>query len=168
VAGGEGTAAERNRAVALAAVEEALGRSVDPAPMEGVALPGRLQVRGERPLEVWDGAHNPAGMDRLAAEVGAVVGDRRVVAVFSALADKDVAAMVRTLRGVAEQVIATTSSNSRAMTARDLAELTGGDAVDDPREALAEARRRAGDGGAVLVCGSLYLLHDLHRSLTGC
>jgi folylpolyglutamate synthase/dihydropteroate synthase len=33
--------------------------------------------------------------------------------------------------------------------------------VDDPEDALARARELAGDEGAVLVTGSLYLLADL-------
>ena len=36
-----------------------------PAPMLAVRIPGRMEVRGTAPLEIWDGAHNPAGMRRL-------------------------------------------------------------------------------------------------------
>ncbi len=64
-----GSFQDQNRAVALAAVEAALGRKVDPAPMNAVVVPGRLEIRGHRPLEIWDGAHNPAGMRRLVAEL---------------------------------------------------------------------------------------------------
>ena len=67
---------DQNRAVALAAVETALGRPVDPGPMAGVVVPGRLEVRGQHPLEVWDGAHNPAGMRRLVAELPALIAGR--------------------------------------------------------------------------------------------
>jgi dihydrofolate synthase/folylpolyglutamate synthase len=156
---------DQNRAVALAAVEAALGRPVDPAPMRAVTVPGRLEVRGGRPLEVWDGAHNPAGMRRLVAELPALVNDRRVVAVFSTLGDKDVRAMLEALRSVAPAVIATESSNARVLRAAALAELTGGPAIADPVEARAAAVELAGPDGAVVVCGSLYLLHDLAERL---
>jgi dihydrofolate synthase/folylpolyglutamate synthase len=43
-------------AAAQAFLERPLGASVQ------VALPGRLERRGERPLEIWDGAHNLAGL----------------------------------------------------------------------------------------------------------
>jgi dihydrofolate synthase / folylpolyglutamate synthase len=156
---------DQNRAVAQAAVEAALGRPVDPAPMAGVVVPGRLEVRGQRPLEVWDGAHNPAGMRRLVAELPALLQGRPAVAVFSTLGEKDVAAMAGLLRTVAAQVIATQSSNDRVLSAEALAELTGGPAIADPVAARAAGLELAGPGGALVVCGSLYLLHDLAERL---
>lgn len=159
-----GSYQDQNRAVARAAVEAALGRPVDPAPIEQMEVPGRLEIRGRHPLEIWDGAHNPAGMQRLVAELPALIGDHPTVAVFSALEDKDVAAMVSLLRSVAPTIIATTTSNPRALPAEAIASLTGGTATDDPAQALEAARVLAGRSGAVVVCGSLYLLHDLSRS----
>jgi dihydrofolate synthase / folylpolyglutamate synthase len=160
-----GTFQDQNRAVARAAVEAALGRTVDPGPMDAVVVPGRLEVRGHRPLEIWDGAHNPAGMRRLVSELPGLLEGRRAVAVFSTLGEKDVRAMVEYLHEVCDTVIATESTNSRVMPARDLARITGGEAVSDPLEARARARGLAGEDGAVVVCGSLYLLHDLTEQL---
>src|SRR6476646_2507133 len=125
------------------------------------AVPGRLEVRGRRPLEIWYGAHNPAGMQRRAAELPALLGDRQAVAVFAAMADKDVASMVSLLRTVCPTIIATTSSNPRSLPADTVASLAGGPSCERPKEALEAARVLAGPNGAVVVCGSLYLLHDL-------
>jgi dihydrofolate synthase/folylpolyglutamate synthase len=156
-----GSYQDQNRAVARAAVEAALQRPVDAAAIEGMSIPGRLEVRGTRPLEIWDGAHNPAGMQRLVGELPALLGDRRTVAVFSALAEKDVASMISLLRTVCPTIIATSSANPRALPAAVVASLAGGPAAEDPGEALEAARVLAGPAGAVVVCGSLYLLHDL-------
>jgi dihydrofolate synthase/folylpolyglutamate synthase len=156
-----GSYQDQNRAVARAAVETLLGRPVDPSPIERLEVAGRLEVRGQRPLEIWDGAHNPAGMQRLAAELPALLGDRQAVAVFAAMADKDVSSMVSLLRTVCPTIIATTSSNPRSLPADTVASLAGGPSCDRPKEALAAARVLAGPNGAVVVCGSLYLLHDL-------
>jgi dihydrofolate synthase/folylpolyglutamate synthase len=156
-----GSYQDQNRAVARAAVETLLGRPVDPSPIEQLAVPGRLEVRGRRPLEIWDGAHNAAGMQRLAAELPALLGDRQAVAVFAAMADKDVASMVSLLRTVCPTIIATSSSNPRSLPADTVASLAGGPSCDRPKEALEAARVLAGPSGAVVVCGSLYLLHDL-------
>ena len=152
---------DQNRAVAQAAVEAALRRPVDPSPMDRVVVPGRLELRGRHPLEIWDGAHNPAGMRRLVAELPPLLEGRRTVVVFSTLGEKDVPAMVESLRSVTGTVIATQSSNERVLSATDLAAITGGRAVSDPVAARAAAIAEAGRDGAVVVCGSLYLLHDL-------
>jgi dihydrofolate synthase / folylpolyglutamate synthase len=158
----EGTYQDQNRAVAQAAVELALGRPVDPAPMLLVSVPGRMEVRGSEPLEVWDGAHNPDGMARLVAELPALLGGRSPrVAVFSTLGEKDVAGMANLLSGVCEVIVATQSSNPRVLPAAALAAITRGEAEPDPVAARERAIRLAGRGGAVIVCGSLYLLHDL-------
>ncbi|HEY0388458.1 MAG TPA: cyanophycin synthetase [Gaiellales bacterium] len=156
-----GSYQDQNRAVARAAVEAALGRPVDPEAIEDLQVPGRLEVRSRHPLEIWDGAHNPAGMQRLVSELPALLGDRHAVAVFSALAEKDVASMISLLRTVCPTIVATSSTNARALPSDAVASLAGGPAAEDPREALEAARVLAGRTGAVVVCGSLYLLHDL-------
>jgi dihydrofolate synthase / folylpolyglutamate synthase len=156
-----GSYQDQNRAVARAAVEAAVGHPVDLSPVARLSLPGRLEVRARNPLEIWDGAHNPAGMQRLAAELPALLGDRTAVAVFSAKADKDVASMVSLLRTVCPTIIATASSHPRALSPQAIASLAGGPVAEDPQEALDAARVLAGPTGAVVVCGSLYLLHDL-------
>jgi dihydrofolate synthase/folylpolyglutamate synthase len=163
-----GTFQDQNRAVARAAVELALGRPVDAAPMLGVRVPGRMEVRSRQPLEIWDGAHNPAGMARLVAELPALLEGRApCVAVFSTLGEKDVAAMAELLRGVCQTIIATESTNPRVLPAAELAAVTGGEAEPDPVAARARAFALAGPRGAVLVCGSLYLLHDLTMRIQG-
>ena len=67
------------------------------------------------------------------------------------------------------RLVATQSSNARALTARGLAAsaepfFTHVDAVPDPHAAVARARALAGPGGAVVVTGSLYLLSELSDS----
>ncbi len=162
-----GTYQDQNRAVAHAAVELALGRDVDPAPMLAVSVPGRMEVRGHEPLEIWDGAHNPAGMRRLVSELPGLVGDRRCVAVFSTLGEKDVGSMIDLLRQVCPTIVATQSTNSRALAADTLGALIGGPAEPDPVVARERAIALAGRSGAVVICGSLYLLHDLTTRLAG-
>ena len=75
-----------NLALAVAAAETFLGRPVDASAAEGVSLPGRLERRGEAPLEIWDGAHNLDGVGWLLPRVPS----RRYVVVASILGDKDV------------------------------------------------------------------------------
>ena len=153
-----------NLALAVAAAEAHLGRPVDPHAADGVPVPGRLERRGERPLEIWDGAHNLAGIGYLLPRLPA----RRYVVVASILADKAGANMLRALTAVGDTLVATRSSNPRALPAAELAALAAPhfgtvEAVSEPGDALTRARALAGPGGAVLVTGSLYLLSDLYN-----
>ena len=159
-----------NLAVALAGAELVAGGALDPVPLRAavghVEMPGRLELIQGRPDVLLDGAHNPAGMAAMVASLPAELSGRRPVAVISVLGDKDAAAMVGALRGVAASVVATRSSHPRAVPAEDLAELAAtfgiaARAVPDPHAALAAAREAAGAEGVVLVAGSLYLLADL-------
>jgi dihydrofolate synthase/folylpolyglutamate synthase len=151
-----------NLALALAAVESFLGRPVDPTPAEDVWVPGRLERVSEDPLEIWDGAHNLAGVGWLLAHLPT----RRYVVVASILADKDADGMLAALSALGDTIVATASSNERALPPADLAKRARPffkqvSTVPDPAEAVVAARELAGDERAVLVTGSLYLLADL-------
>jgi dihydrofolate synthase/folylpolyglutamate synthase len=151
-----------NAGLAVAAAEAFLGRMVDPAPVRDVRLPGRLEERGEAPFEIWDGAHNLDGVLHLLARVPT----RDYVLVVSILEDKDVDGMLAALAVLGGRLVATTSSNARALPAgelgrRAMARFASVETLDDPAAALARARELAGPDGAVLVAGSLYLLADL-------
>ncbi|MDQ3875768.1 MAG: Mur ligase family protein [Actinomycetota bacterium] len=157
--------ARSNLALAVAAAEAFLGRAVDPRAAETVALPGRLERRGESPLEIWDGAHTLAGLGWLLPRLPTA----HYVVVASMLNDKDAEAMLAALRALGDTFVATQSSNARALRAPDLAALARRrfryvEAVADPVEGAARGRDLAGETGALLVTGSLYLLADLHAA----
>jgi dihydrofolate synthase / folylpolyglutamate synthase len=151
-----------NVALALAAAEAHLGRPVDPRAAEAVSVPGRLERRSEQPLEIWDGAHNLAGIAYLLARLPS----RRYTIVASILADKRAEEMLRALSVLGDTLVATASPNPRAVPAAELARLARPlfprvEVVADPAAARAHARELAGPAGAVLVTGSLYLLAAL-------
>ena len=138
-----------------------------------VRVPGRLQVVGEDPLTILDGAHNPSGMAALAAALDDAIGDRPLVAVISVLDDKDAAGMLRALIGKCSAMVCTASRNPRALppaTLASLAEQLAGppaEVVRDPGAAVERARELAGPGGAVLATGSIYLVADLVGEAAG-
>jgi dihydrofolate synthase / folylpolyglutamate synthase len=157
-----------NLGLAVAAAEAYLGRPVDPHAADGLAIPGRLERRGERPLEIWDGAHNLAGIGYLLPRLPA----REFTIVGSILSDKAADAMLRALTAVGTTFVATRSTNPRALPADELAALAAPhfscvEALSDAQAALERARRLAGPDGAVLVTGSLYLLADLYNPYDG-
>ncbi|MEA2406817.1 MAG: dihydrofolate synthase / folylpolyglutamate synthase [Thermoleophilaceae bacterium] len=163
-----------NFALAAAAAEAFLGEPVEDGAVRAAAaetlVPGRLEVVGERPLVLFDGAHNTSGASALAASLPEVFGSRRPrVAVIGVLEDKDAAGMLGSLLPHVDQVVFTRPLNPRALspaTLVTLAEKLGGppaETVAAPRAALARARELAGPDGAVLATGSIYLIADLVR-----
>jgi dihydrofolate synthase/folylpolyglutamate synthase len=155
-------AGSTNLALALAASETFLGRQVDPAPAEGLGIPGRVEHVSEEPLEIWDGAHNLAGIGWLLARLPS----RRYVVVASILEDKDADGMLAALSALGDTFVATASGNPRSIPPDDLARrardfFTDVSEVAEPDRAVSFAREAAGDDEAVLVTGSLYLLADL-------
>ena len=147
--------AEIIRGGAREAAEAFFGRAIT-IPVE-VALPGRLERRGH---DVWDGAHTPEAVDWLLARLP----KRDYVVCASILGDKRVHELLDRLGRAGRTLVATRSSNTRALSERELAAAAIGhfdhvQAVADPHEALARAHAL---GGPVLVTGSLYLLADLY------
>ena len=141
------------REAAAAFLDRPLGREAE------ISLPGRLEWRG--PDELWDGAHNPAGLDWLLERLP----KRDWTVVASILSDKDAEAMLERLGRAGRTLIATRSSNARALDGKELARRAEPyfdrvESDDDPHSAL----RRARGAGPVLVTGSLYLLADLSRA----
>jgi dihydrofolate synthase/folylpolyglutamate synthase len=95
------------------------------------------------------------------------------VLVVSILADKDAAGMLAALSALGGRLVATTSSNPRALPAEELTALgkqffAHVEAVPDPVTALERGRELAGEDGALLVTGSLYLLMDLASVRPSC
>ena len=123
-----------------------------------VQLPGRLERRGD---DLWDGAHNLAGVDWLLERLPG----RDYVVCASILADKDVDAMLARLAGAGSTLVATRSSSPRALDEKELARraepyFVRVESNPDPILAL----RRARELGPALVTGSLYLLADLYQA----
>jgi dihydrofolate synthase/folylpolyglutamate synthase len=177
-----GSFQRRNFALARTAAEAYL-RSAGIEPREDAVreaaaetvVQGRLQIVGEDPLTLLDGAHNPDATHALALALPEVFGDRPVGLVLGVLEDKDAASMLRTLLGVCERAWFTAPPSSRALSPaalQSLARQLGFDAVvcdrskivQQPWRALTEAQRWArarGENAAVLATGSVYLVGDL-------
>ena len=129
-----------------------------------LAVPGRLERRAERPLEIWDGAHNLAGVAYLLARLpGRALHDRRLdprrqgrrgdAARRSPCVGDDAR------RDAPRRTRARCPPRSSPRSAEPL--FARVEAVADPAAALARARELAGRRRAVLVTGSLYLLAEL-------
>lgn len=135
-----------------------------------VRPPGRFEFLETGPGGgAWvDGGHNPDAARALRRELAAL--DRRIVAVFSMLRDKDARGYARVLRGVVERFVLYPLSHDRAARVEELAAACGAARVrceeaGDFAQAWRAACLRAGRDGAVVVCGSLVAVGDAFRFL---
>ena len=162
-----------NAALAIAAAH-ALEEVTDGAIRTGLAetrWPGRLQVIAEHPRVILDGGHNPAAIFKAGAALRELIGEQRLVTVFAMLRERDPAQLLpalRTIRPDAAVFTEPASAHGHAVGAESLAASygLGATALVPAAAALEEARRLAGPGGNVLVCGSLYLVGEI-LELTG-
>ena len=169
-----------NAALALAALG-ALGRRGFPlgegALREGLASarwPGRMERICERPGLWVDGAHNPAGVEALAAAVRQLLPGRPLQLVFGVLGDKAWPAMVERIFPLAEglQLARVESPRALAPDAPGLLEAAGRAGLQPSvypsvAAAVEGALAAAGPGGEVLACGSLVLVGEVHAWARG-
>ncbi|MCZ3385633.1 MAG: dihydrofolate synthase, partial [Actinomycetia bacterium] len=173
----------RNAACALVAVEAFLGGGT--GALEGdavgegfasVTVPGRLEVIRRTPTVVLDVAHNPHGMEALAAAVSDSFAFTRLVGVVGVLGDKDAEGILSVLEPLLAEVVITRSNSPRALDPDDLGELAidifGEDRViiehslPNAIERAVTAAEDSGDlaGVGVLVTGSVTVVGEA-RSL---
>jgi dihydrofolate synthase/folylpolyglutamate synthase len=157
----------RNAALAVRALECARMLACDAAAVRAgladVVWPGRLQVVQREPLVLLDGAHNPAGIEVVAAEVRSLAAGRPVKVLFGVMGDKDWQAMLRTIGAVAAEIVLTRPRQRRSADPALLAAAIGGDARVEPDPAAAYRRLVATSAATdvVLVTGSLFLVGDV-------
>jgi dihydrofolate synthase/folylpolyglutamate synthase len=128
--------------------------------------PGRLEYVGDFLL---DGAHNTAGARALRRYVESNES-RPITLIFGAMREKNAGEMLAELAPLAERIVLTRPSNSRALSAEELnAELPGNirkDAVsmtENTADAVTVARRITPADGIILAAGSLYLVGEVRR-----
>lgn len=165
-----------NAAIALAVIEILQDEGYGISEMDlflGLSTaehPGRLEfVNGF----LLDGAHNPAGALSLARFLDDFVPGP-VTLVFGAMREKNVEAIAEILFPKAERIILTRPENSRAIDAGSLTELaeiyldrSNVTPTNSVSEALEVAREQTPADLTAVVTGSLYLVGEARRILTG-
>jgi dihydrofolate synthase/folylpolyglutamate synthase len=170
------------RHVSTEAIVTGLTECEWPARLEWLRLPRRPSTRlGTAPgvsrdrgaAEEWgdvliDAAHNPAGAAALASYLQDTRSPKLPI-VFAAMADKDVAGMIKALEPVASMFIATTVPHARARPAERLAADIRTQAaaaqviaVATPEAAVARALEHS---PRVVAAGSIYMVGPLRARL---
>ena len=132
-----------------------------------VTWPGRFQLMAHEPLFIIDGGHNPQCLEALERAIETYLPGRKLVFLNGCMADKDYGDMFNRLRPFAREFVTVTPANPRALSAEALSAYIREnlDAPATPCATVAEGVRtaiaRAGAGGVVCACGSLYMLGEI-------
>lgn len=166
-----------NAATAVAALEVLRGQGwnlLESTIRTGLAeaqWPARLQKLSERPLVLLDGAHNPDGARSLAAALGQLVKDRRIIFVVGMLEEKPARFLLETVLPIGSTVVCTQSRQGRTAPAapQELARIAsqvmgpGSEVLMEPdaTQAVRRAIALAGPSDVVCIWGSLYLAGEI-------
>ncbi len=146
--------------------EEAVG-----AGLSRVKWPARFEVVGREPLVIFDGGHNPEGVDGAVESIRAYFEERKLLVVTGVMADKDYRYMAERIASIAECVFCLTPDNPRALPATDYATVFERLGVPASAHATVEgavhaALQKAKQTGTPIVClGSLYMYGEVCAAL---
>ncbi|NDC60450.1 MAG: bifunctional tetrahydrofolate synthase/dihydrofolate synthase [Betaproteobacteria bacterium] len=130
-----------------------------------VQWPGRFQILTGQPSMVLDVAHNPHAVAALAHNLDAMGYYPRTHAVMGAMADKDLAGMIKRLMPLVDHWYFCDLPTPRAASAAELnlvwhaqhpAATTSADSSSSPSAALALAMSRADPTDRIIVFGSFF------------
>jgi dihydrofolate synthase/folylpolyglutamate synthase len=133
-----------------------------------VDLPGRFQIVPGQPTLVLDVAHNPQSVGALAANLDAMGYYPRTHAVFGAMADKDIPALLGRIAALVDSWHLCPLPSARSAKLDDLVAMVGAAAAGriggtpavhrhgDPAAALAAAVAAADPADRIVVFGSFY------------
>lgn len=129
--------------------------------------PARFEMLSKEPVVIYDGAHNPEGIEAACASIKKYFADKKVFVLSGVMKDKDYNYIASMLSEVASRAFAVTPDNPRALDAKEYASVLcskGIDAIafDSLSDALKSAYDNAKAEGTALVClGSLYMYAEL-------
>jgi len=167
-----------NAATAVATAEAIRARGftiTEQAIVDGVAhvrVPGRLEVMGQKPLIVADGAHNGESAAALITALREYFEWRRLFLVIGCSQDKDVRDIGFKLAKYCELIVCCRFNNPRAMDPYQMIQEIGflgpaAVAEESVADGLETALSHAGPADLVCVTGSLYVVAEAREHILG-
>jgi len=134
-----------------------------------VTWPGRLQQLSHQPRFILDVAHNPAAVLASLQNVQKIWKPNRLIVIFSALRDKDIAGMIAHLKSSASIGFIAPLPLPRGMGFEEIRSVPsqfGWNArvVESVSIAVEESFSMAGSGDVILAIGSHYLAEEVLKS----
>jgi dihydrofolate synthase/folylpolyglutamate synthase len=131
--------------------------------------PCRFEKLQEKPLIIVDGAHNLDSMQKLVLTLNRYYGNREIICIFGASADKKCEEMINELAPVIEQFIVTQSTHPRAAKPEILHDIVirhGRKArITESLEDSLEVINKMDDDFVYIVTGSLFVAAGIREIL---
>ncbi len=133
-------------------------------------FPARLELLKKSPVVLLDGAHNPGGAEALSKAIKENLSGFKKIGIVGMLADKDVNTAISMLAPLFDEIITVSPHNPRAMSSTELAGIVSRYCKNvivstDYKAAYKIALSRAGEDGAIVIFGSLYLAGDMRKTI---
>jgi len=139
--------------------------------LKNVTIPGRLEIISEKPLIIFDIAHNPQAAQTLIKSLQ-IITDKKPVLLFGIMRDKDVSGFLKSFENYASKIIFTVPNYERALTYDELSERLNSYSlnlsyISDPVEAFKEGFSicQKNPNLYLLCTGSVYLVGELKEFL---
>lgn len=134
--------------------------------IEETVWPGRFQIINERPLLLLDGSHNPSGFRALSQSLKTLLKGEKIIFIIGILRDKDAKNMIDQVLTYSKKIIFTQVPSKRAMTLEDYKKISINYdftymSTEDAKEFILESYPSEN----IIVCGSLYLIGDILKTL---
>ena len=132
---------------------------------------GRMQVVGQSPVILLDGAHSPTSAEALCKAIREVFRYRRLILVVGLMRDKDLRAIGEVLCAFADEIITTQAfDNPRVTPAEDIvgawSEIGANFHVcPNVREAIPLAQSIATTSDLICIAGSIYIVGEAMKVL---
>ena len=125
--------------------------------------PARFEIISRDPLIIFDGAHNPEGIETAVTSIKRYFGDQKVCILTGVMRDKDYNYIAGKFAEISDRAFTITPENPRALPAEEYAKVLDGVGIQatsyaSVADALDEAKKYAKETNTALLClGSLYM-----------
>lgn len=126
--------------------------------------PARFELLGKNPYVVFDGGHNPNGIEALKKGLIRYFGDEKKTFICAFMKDKDIEESLEILKDITEEILfVSVKNNERSAKEEQLLEISDklhikATYFNDIKDAYSFALNK---NKTVVICGSLYLYKDV-------
>jgi dihydrofolate synthase/folylpolyglutamate synthase len=142
------------------------------AGFQDLSWPGRFEVINKKPLFIVDSAHNLDSFRKLKKTIQKYLPDKKIILVFGASEDKEVASMLEIIQPLIETLIITKSTHPRALELYRIEQIAEDLRIDcvvkeEIKSAIGTAFALSDENKAVVAAGSIFIAGAVKENFKG-